>query len=146
MKVLILNGPNLNLLGTRKPEIYGKTTLADIEENLRKFAAENNLELDFLQSNHEGALVDAIQQAKGNYDYLVINAAAYTHTSVAIRDAVEAVEIPAIEVHLSNIHAREEFRHHSYLAPVCVGQICGFGQYSYLMALQYIVGKRNENA
>ena len=91
-------------------------------------------------------MVDAIQQAKGNYDYLVINAAAYTHTSVAIRDAVEAVEIPAIEVHLSNIHAREEFRHHSYLAPVCVGQICGFGQYSYLMALQYIVGKRNENA
>jgi len=146
MKVLILNGPNLNLLGTRKPEIYGKTTLADIEANLRKFASENNLELDFLQSNHEGELVDAIQQAKGNYDYLVINAAAYTHTSVAIRDAVEAVEIPAIEVHLSNIHAREEFRHHSYLAPVCVGQICGFGQYSYLMALQYIVGKRNENA
>ena len=146
MKVLILNGPNLNLLGTRKPEIYGKTTLADIEENLRKFAAENDLELAFMQSNHEGALVDAIQQAKGNYDYLVINAAAYTHTSVAIRDAVEAVEIPAIEVHLSNIHAREEFRHHSYLAPVCVGQICGFGQYSYLMALQYIVGKRNENA
>ena len=146
MKVLILNGPNLNLLETRKPEIYGKTTLADIEAILRKFASENNLELDFLQSNHEGALVDAIQQAKGNYNYLVINAAAYTHTSVAIRDAVEAVEIPAIEVHLSNIHAREEFRHHSYLAPVCVGQICGFGQYSYLMALQYIVGKRNENA
>ena len=146
MKVLILNGPNLNLLGTRKPEIYGKTTLADIEANLQKFAAENDLELAFMQSNHEGALVDAIQQAKGNYDYLVINAAAYTHTSVAIRDAVEAVEIPAIEVHLSNIHAREEFRHHSYLAPVCVGQICGFGQYSYLMALQYIVGKRNENA
>lgn len=146
MKVLILNGPNLNLLGTRKPEIYGSTTLADIEENLRKFAGENDLELTFRQSNHEGVLVDAIQQAKGNYDYLVINAAAYTHTSVAIRDAVEAVEIPAIEVHLSNIHAREEFRHHSYLAPVCVGQICGFGQYSYLMALQYIVGKRNENA
>lgn len=146
MKVLILNGPNLNLLGTRKPEIYGKTTLADIGENLQKFAAENDLELIFMQSNHEGVLVDAIQQAKGNYDYLVINAAAYTHTSVAIRDAVEAVEIPAIEVHLSNIHAREEFRHHSYLAPVCVGQICGFGQYSYLMALQYIVGKRNENA
>lgn len=146
MKVLILNGPNLNLLGTRKPEIYGKTTLADIGENLQKFAAENDLELTFMQSNHEGVLIDAIQQAKGNYDYLVINAAAYTHTSVAIRDAVEAVEIPAIEVHLSNIHAREEFRHHSYLAPVCVGQICGFGQYSYLMALQYIVGKRNENA
>lgn len=146
MKVLILNGPNLNLLGTRKPEIYGTTTLADIQEKLEQFALAHDLTLTFQQSNHEGDLVDAIQQAKGNYDYLVINAAAYTHTSIAIRDAIEAVEIPAIEVHLSNIHAREEFRHHSYLAPVCVGQICGFGQYSYLMALQYIIEKRNENA
>lgn len=145
MNVLILNGPNLNLLGMRKPEIYGYTTLADIQAMLEDYAQKNNLSLTFQQSNHEGVLVDSIQQAKGKYDYLVINAAAFTHTSAAIRDAIEAVEIPAVEIHLSNIHAREPFRHQSFLAPVCVGQICGFGQYSYLLALQYIVEKRNSH-
>lgn len=137
MRILVLNGPNLNLLGTRKPEIYGTTTLADIEQQMRQRAEQLGCELDFLQSNYEGALVDEIQKAKGVYQYIIINAAAYTHTSVAIRDAIEAVEIPAIEIHLSNIHAREEFRHNSLLAPVCVGQICGFGAMSYMLALQY---------
>ena len=137
MRVLVLNGPNLNLLGTRKPEIYGTTTLADIEKQMRQRAEALHCQLDFLQTNHEGVLVEEIQKAKGNYQYLIINAAAYTHTSVAIRDAIEAVEIPAIEIHLSNIHAREEFRHNSLLAPVCVGQICGFVAMSYLLALQY---------
>ena len=138
LRVLVLNGPNLNLLGTRKPEIYGTTTLADIERMMRKRAAELGIEMDFMQTNHEGELVEAIQKAKGNYQYLLLNAAAYTHTSVAIRDAIEAVELPAVEIHLSNIHAREEFRHHSLIAPVCVGQICGFGAKSYLLALQYV--------
>ncbi len=138
LRVLVLNGPNLNLLGTRKPEIYGTTTLADIEQTMRQRAEELNIEMDFMQSNHEGVLVEEIQKAKGQYQYLLLNAAAYTHTSVAIRDAIEAVEIPTIEIHLSNIHAREEFRHNSLIAPVCVGQICGFGALSYLLALQYV--------
>ncbi len=138
LRVLVLNGPNLNLLGTRKPEIYGTTTLADIERMMRKRAAELGIEMDFMQTNHEGELVETIQKAKGKYQYLLLNAAAYTHTSVAIRDAIEAVELPAVEIHLSNIHAREEFRHHSLIAPVCVGQICGFGAKSYLLALQYV--------
>lgn len=138
MRVLVLNGPNLNLLGTRKPEIYGTTTLADIERMMRERAAELGIEMDFMQTNYEGELVEAIQKAKGKYQYLLLNAAAYTHTSVAIRDAIEAVELPAVEIHLSNIHAREEFRHHSLIAPVCVGQICGFGAKSYLLALQYV--------
>lgn len=137
LRILVLNGPNLNLLGTRKPEIYGTTTLADIEQQMRKRAEELDCQLDFLQSNQEGSLVEAIQKAKGIYQYIILNAAAYTHTSVAIRDAIEAVEIPTIEIHLSNIHARESFRHNSYIAPVCVGQICGFGVMSYLLALQY---------
>ncbi len=138
LRVLVLNGPNLNLLGTRKPEIYGTTTLADIEQMMRQRAAELNIDMDFMQTNHEGVLVEEIQKAKGKYDYLLLNAAAYTHTSVAIRDAIEAVELPAIEIHLSNIHAREEFRHNSLIAPVCTGQICGFGAKSYLLALQYV--------
>ena len=138
LRVLVLNGPNLNLLGTRKPEIYGTTTLADIEYMMRERAVELGIEMDFMQTNYEGELVQAIQKAKGKYQYLLLNAAAYTHTSVAIRDAIEAVELPAVEIHLSNIHAREEFRHHSLIAPVCVGQICGFGAKSYLLALQYV--------
>ena len=138
LRVLVLNGPNLNLLGTRKPEIYGTTTLADIEGMMRERAVELGIEMDFMQTNYGGELVEAIQKAKGKYQYLLLNAAAYTHTSVAIRDAIEAVELPAVEIHLSNIHAREEFRHHSLIAPVCVGQICGFGAKSYLLALQYV--------
>ena len=138
LRVLVLNGPNLNLLGTRKPEIYGTTTLADIEQMMRQRAEELGIEMDFMQSNYEGELVEQIQKAKGRYQYLILNAAAYTHTSIAIRDAIEAVELPTIEIHLSNIHAREEFRHNSLIAPVCVGQICGFGEKSYLLALHYV--------
>lgn len=133
--VLILNGPNLNLLGTRQPDVYGATTLADIEKICAAAAAALGLEVAFLQSNHEGALLDAIHAAKGVHGGIVLNAGAYTHTSVALMDAIASVELPVVEVHLSNIHARETFRHHSYIAPVAIGQICGFGAKGYLMAL-----------
>ena len=136
MKILFLNGPNLNLLGQREPEIYGHTTLADIEAKVRERAAELNVEVDFRQSNLEGELVGWIQQAKGKFEAIVINAAAYTHTSVALRDAISAVGVPTIEIHLSNVHAREEFRHKSLIAPVCRGQITGFGQKSYILGLE----------
>ena len=136
MKVLFLNGPNLNLLGTREPEIYGRMTLADIEAKVRERAAQLKVAVDFRQSNLEGELVGWIQQAKGAFDVIVINAAAYTHTSVALRDAISAVGVPTIEIHLSNIHAREEFRHKSVIAPVCRGQICGFGAKSYILGLE----------
>lgn len=137
LHILVLNGPNLNSLGTRNPEVYGTTTLPDIQRQMQERAEALGCELDFMQSNHEGALIDAIHNARGKYQYLILNAGAYTHTSYAIRDAIEAVEIPTIEIHLSNIHAREAFRHDSVLAPVCVGQICGFGAMSYMLALQY---------
>src|SRR5450631_1712214 len=140
MKILFLNGPNLNLLGTREPEIYGHTTLADIEAKVRERAAELKVAVDFRQSNVEGELVDWIQQARGNFEAIVINAAAYTHTSVALRDAIAAVGVPTIEIHLSNIHAREEFRHKSLIAPVCRGQITGFGANSYVLAVQAATG------
>ena len=136
MKVLFLNGPNLNLLGTREPEVYGRTTLADIEAKVRERAAQLKVTVDFRQSNQEGELVNWIQEAKGKFEIIVINAAAYTHTSVALRDAISAVGVPAIEIHLSNIHAREEFRHKSLIAPVCKGQISGFGEKSYILALE----------
>ncbi len=141
-KVLVLHGPNLNLLGRREPEIYGSQTLDDINELLRRRAAEAQIQLDFFQTNHEGMLVDAIQAAPASaYDWIILNAAAFTHYSIAIRDALAAVEVPAIEVHLSNIHKREEFRHHSVLAPVVMGQICGFGEDSYMAALEIIIRK-----
>jgi len=136
MKILFLNGPNLNLLGQREPEVYGRTTLAEIEASVRVKAVEAGAEVDFRQTNVEGELVTWIQQAKGKCDVIVLNAAAYTHTSIALRDAISATGVPTIEIHLSNIHAREEFRHRSLIAPVCRGQICGFGPNSYLLGIQ----------
>jgi 3-dehydroquinate dehydratase-2 len=135
LKVLVLNGPNLNLLGKREPEIYGRETLADIENAARAEAPELGLEIDFRQSNHEGELVDWIQEARGRYSGLIVNAGAYSHSSIAILDALKAVEIPIIEVHLSNIFQRERFRHHSHVSTVARGVICGFGAQGYLLAL-----------
>src|SRR5438477_7504725 len=136
MKILFLNGPNLNLLGLREPDVYGRTTLAEIEAEVRKQATKLGAKTDFRHSNLEGELVNWIQEARGQFDVIVLNAAAYTHTSVALRDAIAAVGIPTIEVHLSNIHAREEFRHKSVIAPVCRGQILGFGSASYVLAVE----------
>jgi len=136
MKTLFINGPNLNLLGQREPEVYGRDTLADIEAKVRERAGQLKVEIEFRQSNLEGEMVDWIQQAKGKFDVIVINAAAYTHTSIALRDAIAAVGIPTIEIHLSNVHAREEFRQKSLIAPVCCGQICGFGPKSYILAVE----------
>ena len=141
--VLVLNGPNLNLLGTREPEIYGYTTLDDINTMIAARAAEAGIETAFYQSNHEGDLVDAIQQANHKFDFIIFNAAAFTHYSIAIRDAIAAIDVPVIEVHISNIHQREEFRHTSVLAPVAMGQICGLGVESYLAALEAIIYKLN---
>lgn len=136
MKILFLNGPNLNLLGQREPEVYGRATLADIEAKVRERAARLGAEIDFRQSNLEGELVAWIQEAKEKFEAIVLNAAAYTHTSIALRDAISAVGVPTIEIHLSNVHAREEFRHKSLIAPVCRGQIAGFGVHSYVLALE----------
>ena len=138
-KILVMNGPNLNLLGTREPEIYGTLTLADIHERLRQRANEAGLDIEFMQSNHEGVLVDTIQRARRTVDYIILNAAAFTHYSIAIRDAIAAIDVPVIEVHLSNIHQREEFRHTSVIAPVALGQIAGFGAESYMAALEIII-------
>lgn len=141
-KILVLHGPNLNLLGMREPEIYGRETLDDINEMLEKQAAAQGVEVEFLQSNHEGVLVDAIQQAPGNgVDFIILNAAAFTHYSIAIRDAIAAIEVPVIEVHISNVHTREEFRHHSVIAPVVMGQILGFGIDSYFGAMAVALKK-----
>ena len=145
MKVLFLNGPNLNLLGTREPEVYGRLTLPDIEAQVRTRAAELKLEVDFGQSNIEGELVNWIQDAKGKFQVIVVNAAAYTHTSVALRDAISAVGVPTIEIHLSNVHAREDFRHKSMIAPVCKGQICGFGFKSYILGLEAAIYVNESN-
>ena len=139
MRILFLNGPNLNLLGTREPDKYGKTTLAEIETRVRQRAGERGATVEFRQSNVEGELVSWIQEANGKFDWIVLNAAAYTHTSIALRDAIAAIQAPAIEIHLSNVHAREEFRHKSLIAPVCRGQITGFGPNSYLLALEAAV-------
>lgn len=136
LSVLILNGPNLNMLGKREPEIYGSQTLEDINQKLKGVAKDLGLSLTFFQSNHEGALVDRVQAALNVHQGILINPGAYTHTSVAIRDAISAVALPTVEVHLSNIHQREAFRHHSYIAPVAIGQISGFGANSYRLGLE----------
>ncbi|NJK55680.1 MAG: type II 3-dehydroquinate dehydratase [Pleurocapsa sp. SU_5_0] len=139
ISVLVLHGPNLNLLGLREPAVYGKTTLAQINESLNLSATKLQVKLTSLQSNHEGSLVDAIHNARDVHTGILINPGAYTHTSVAIRDALVAVMIPTVEIHLSNIYTREEFRHHSYIAPVAIGQISGFGADSYYLGLQALI-------
>ena len=139
MKILFLNGPNLNLLGQREPGVYGRSTLGDIEAKVRQRAKELKADVEFRQSNLEGELVTWIQKAKGEFDVIVLNAAAYTHTSVALRDAIAAAGVPTIEIHLSNVHAREEFRHKSLIAAVCRGQIVGFGPHSYVLAVDAAV-------
>ncbi|HEY3918954.1 MAG TPA: type II 3-dehydroquinate dehydratase [Stellaceae bacterium] len=136
--ILVLNGPNLNLLGVREPKTYGSETLADIEEACLERAASLDLSLDFRQSNHEGQLVDWIQEARESADGIILNAGGYTHTSIAILDALRACELPIIEVHLSNIFAREAYRHHSHISAVARGVICGFGAQSYILALEAI--------
>ncbi len=139
-KILVIHGPNLNLLGQREKDIYGKTTLAEINAQLEKFASQHRVELKIIQSNHEGEIVDIIGQAKKDaMDAILINPAAYTHTSIAIRDAILAVSLPTVEVHLSNIYAREDFRHTSLIAPVSFGQISGFGTESYVLGLQALI-------
>ncbi len=135
MKLLVVHGPNLNLLGKREPDVYGHVSIKSIDADLKKLAKTYKATVDSYQSNHEGDIVTKIQEAQENYDAIVMNPAAYTHTSVAIRDAVAAIKIPVVEVHLSNIYAREEFRHHSLIAPVAKGQISGFGAHSYQLGL-----------
>lgn len=137
--LLVLNGPNLNLLGTRQPEIYGTTTLADIETECVRHAKLRGAECACLQSNHEGALVEAIHAAKSQHDGIILNAGAYTHTSIALMDAIISTEMPVVELHLSNIHAREEFRHQSYIAKAAIGQICGFGARGYVLAIDALL-------
>jgi 3-dehydroquinate dehydratase-2 len=139
ISVLVLHGPNLNLLGQREPGIYGSLTLAEIDRLLEEEGKKLQAKVICLQSNHEGALVDAIHEALRQHQGILINAGAYTHTSVALRDAIAAVNLPTVEVHLSNIYRREDFRHHSYIAPVAIGQISGFGVQSYLLGLQALV-------
>ena len=140
-RILVVNGPNLNMLGTRQPDIYGHTSLGEIESSMRDLARAiaPDLELLFLQSNHEGTLIDEIQQSGGGIDAIIINPGGLTHTSVSLRDALASVGRPIVEVHLSNIHAREPFRHESFVAPVAIGQLAGFGPAGYLMALRYLV-------
>lgn len=145
-KILVVHGPNLNMLGTREPEIYGETTLEDINSAIKKLAGQHGVDTAFFQSNSEGQIIDAIQREGSQADCLILNPGAYTHYSIAIRDVVKAVNVPAVEVHLTNIFAREEFRHHSVVSPVTVGQISGFGPYSYQLAVYaalYIINAKS---
>ncbi|MVO14508.1 type II 3-dehydroquinate dehydratase [Parasedimentitalea huanghaiensis] len=137
--ILVLNGPNLNLLGTRQPDVYGRETLSMIEADCIKYGGTRGALISCLQSNHEGALIDAIHAAKSGQQGIVLNAGAYTHTSIALMDAIASVELPCVEVHLSNIHAREEFRHVSYISKVAIGQICGFGSRGYIMGIDALL-------
>jgi 3-dehydroquinate dehydratase II len=141
MRIAVLNGPNLNLLGHREPELYGRTTLAEIEAMVREAARSHGAEIDWVQSNHEGALVDAVQALRGRADGAIVNAAAFTHSSLALRDALLAVQVPFVEVHLSNLFAREPARRHSLLADLAVGLVTGFGARGYLLALDGLVGR-----
>ncbi len=141
VRILVLNGPNLNMLGTREPGIYGHVTLADIESRLRSQAGQAGAQLDFVQSNAEPVLIDAVHRAMGRYDFILINPAAWTHTSIALRDALAAVAIPFIEIHLSNVHAREPFRQHSYFSDLAVGVITGLGATGYELALDYALNQ-----
>jgi len=145
LNILVLHGPNLNLLGKREPGVYGSSTLNEINQLLEQEALTLQVKVSIQQSNHEGVLVDAIHSMLGLYQGLLINAGAYTHTSVAIRDAIAAVNLPAVEVHLSNIYRREDFRHHSFIAPVAIGQISGFGSDSYRLGLQALVSHLSRN-
>ena len=142
MRVLVVHGPNLNLLGQREPEVYGRDSLSDIDARLRRVAGELGLEVESFQSNHEGALIDRIQAARGNADALVVNLGGYTHTSIALRDALIASELPVIEVHLSNLYARESFRHRSLVADVALGQISGLGAIGYELALRALAVRK----
>ena len=145
MKILIINGVNMNMLGLRETEKYGTMTLKDLEKELYAFSFELGIDIETFQSNFEGEIVEIIHQTKDNFDGIVINAGPYTQTSVAIRDAISAVNIPTVEVHMTNIYKREEFRHHSYIAPVCIGQISGFGINSYKLGLKAVVDYLNTN-
>ncbi|MDD3766147.1 MAG: type II 3-dehydroquinate dehydratase [Eubacteriales bacterium] len=141
MKIIVIHGPNLNMLGTREPHIYGSETLEDINEKIRKYAKSLSVEADFFQSNCEGEIISKIQGCQDKYDAAIINAGAYTHYSYAIRDAIAAVSIPFVEVHMSNVYAREDFRHKSVISPVCKGMVCGFGSNSYLAAISALTYK-----
>lgn len=141
MKLLIINGPNLNMLGIREPEKYGKTTLKDIEKELYAYSFRLGIDIETFQSNLEGEIIDKIQKALGNFDGILINPGGYTHTSVAIRDAISSVNLPCVEVHMTNVYAREEFRQKSLIAPVCIGQITGFGENSYKLGLKALADK-----
>jgi 3-dehydroquinate dehydratase-2 len=146
LRVLVVHGPNLNLLGSREPAIYGSTTLEEINARLAAVAKESAAEVEFFQSNHEGALIDRVQEAPAFFDGILINPGAYTHTSVALRDALAATALPVVEVHLSNVHAREEFRRHSFVSPISHGVICGFGARSYLLGLEGLLGRLRDLA
>jgi 3-dehydroquinate dehydratase-2 len=145
MKILVLHGPNLNLLGTREPEVYGNMTLKEIDQRLVMLGRELDIEVRTLQSNHEGALIDALQDARLWADGVVFNPGGYTHTSVALRDAIAAIEIPVVEVHLSNVYAREQFRHKSFISAVCKGKITGFGWHSYTLGLRAVIDSINKS-